>query len=81
MDLKKLQLLPLLPKTTENTGKYLTKSLCNVPHHNHLQMLFQAPQSQYFGIGKITNDQFEDYAKRKGWDKEEAERWLRPNLE
>jgi 5-methyltetrahydrofolate--homocysteine methyltransferase len=39
------------------------------------------PQSHYFGLGKIGKDQLEDYAKRKGMSIEEAERWLRPNLE
>jgi 5-methyltetrahydrofolate--homocysteine methyltransferase len=32
-------------------------------------------------LGKIGKDQLEDYAKRKGMSIEEAERWLRPNLD
>jgi 5-methyltetrahydrofolate--homocysteine methyltransferase len=42
---------------------------------------FSHPQSHYFGLGKIGKDQLEDYAKRKGMSIDEAERWLRPNLE
>lgn len=39
------------------------------------------PQSHYFGLGKIAEDQLKDYAKRKGFSIEEAEKWLRPVLE
>jgi methionine synthase / methylenetetrahydrofolate reductase(NADPH) len=38
------------------------------------------PEAQYFGIGRVGRDQVEDYARRKGWNVEEAERWLSPNL-
>jgi 5-methyltetrahydrofolate--homocysteine methyltransferase len=41
---------------------------------------FSHPEARYFGIGKIDRDQVEDYARRKGWDVETAERWLRPIL-
>ena len=43
-------------------------------------LYFAHPESRYFGVGKIGNDQLEDYAVRKGWTLEEARRWLRPNL-
>jgi 5-methyltetrahydrofolate--homocysteine methyltransferase len=36
--------------------------------------------ARYFNVGKITRDQVEDYARRKGWSLSEAERWLSPNL-
>ena len=36
--------------------------------------------ARYFGVGKIGRDQVEDYAARKGWTPDEAERWLAPNL-
>ncbi len=39
------------------------------------------PESRYFGVGKIERDQVEDYARRKNWTVEEAERWLAPLLE
>jgi 5-methyltetrahydrofolate--homocysteine methyltransferase len=37
--------------------------------------------SNYFGVAKIARDQLEDYAGRRGVSIEQAERWLRPNLE
>ncbi|MGH8235038.1 MAG: methionine synthase [Rhodanobacteraceae bacterium] len=42
---------------------------------------FSHPDSQYFVVGKLTRDQIEDYAKRKGWKLAEAERWLSANLD
>jgi 5-methyltetrahydrofolate--homocysteine methyltransferase len=41
---------------------------------------FSHPESRYFGVGRIERDQIEDYARRKEWTVEEAERWLAPNL-
>jgi 5-methyltetrahydrofolate--homocysteine methyltransferase len=41
---------------------------------------FSHPQSQYFVVGRLAQDQVADYAKRKGWTLPEAERWLGPNL-
>jgi 5-methyltetrahydrofolate--homocysteine methyltransferase len=38
------------------------------------------PESRYFGVGKIERDQVQDYANRKGWSLQEAERWLAPLL-
>ena len=38
------------------------------------------PDARYFGVGRIGRDQLEDYARRKGVELAEAERWLRPNL-
>jgi 5-methyltetrahydrofolate--homocysteine methyltransferase len=43
-------------------------------------LYFSHPDSRYFGVGKIERDQAEDYANRKGWSLEEAERWLAPIL-
>jgi len=42
---------------------------------------FSHPQSTYFGVGKITQDQLEDYAKRKGMSIDEMAKWLSPVLE
>jgi 5-methyltetrahydrofolate--homocysteine methyltransferase len=41
---------------------------------------FGHPESKYFGLGKIGEDQVEDYALRKGVTKDQAEKWLSPNL-
>nr|MBA3401821.1 hypothetical protein [Actinomycetota bacterium] len=38
------------------------------------------PQARYFSVGRIGRDQAVDYARRKGIELAEAERWLRPNL-
>lgn len=65
---------------TANTGIELTDSLAMYPASSVCGWYFSHPQSQYFGIGKILTDQLEDYAKRKDWSMEEAEKWLRPQL-
>ena len=41
---------------------------------------FSHPKASYFAVGKIGKDQVEDYAKRKGWTMEQAEKWLAPIL-
>ena len=41
---------------------------------------FSHPESKYFGLGKISRDQIEDYARRKGMTVESVERWLSSNL-
>jgi 5-methyltetrahydrofolate--homocysteine methyltransferase len=43
-------------------------------------LYFSHPESAYFGVGRIDRDQIEDYARRKGWGVDEAERWLAPIL-
>jgi 5-methyltetrahydrofolate--homocysteine methyltransferase len=43
-------------------------------------LYFSHPESAYFGVGRIDRDQIEDYARRKGWRVEEAEKWLAPIL-
>ena len=42
---------------------------------------FNHPESKYFGVGKVGKDQVSDYAARKGWPVEIAERWLAPYLD
>jgi 5-methyltetrahydrofolate--homocysteine methyltransferase len=43
-------------------------------------LYFAHPKSRYFAVDRITRDQVESYAARKGWTMEYAERWLSPNL-
>ena len=43
-------------------------------------LYFAHPQARYFAVDRITRDQVEDYARRKGMSVAEVERWLRPNL-
>ena len=61
-------------------GMTLTESMAMLPAAAVSGFYFWHPQSQYFGLGRIGRDQLADYARRKGWDLAEAERWLAPNL-
>lgn len=65
----------------EATGIHLTESLAMYPAASVCGWYFSHPQSQYFGVGKIQPDQFEDYLQRKGIGREDMERWLRPVME
>lgn len=65
----------------QTTGITLTESLAMYPAASVCGWYFAHPQSQYFGVGKIKEDQLEDYTKRKGLSLEEITRWLRPILE
>ncbi len=61
-------------------GMTLTESCAMLPGSSVSGYYFWHPQSHYFGLGRIGRDQVEDYARRKGMDIGEAERWLAPNL-
>lgn len=65
----------------ETTGIHLTESLAMYPAASVCGWYFAHPESKYFGVGKINEDQLLDYAARKGMPIEEAKRWLRPILE
>ncbi len=65
----------------EATGITLTESLAMYPASSVSGWYFAHPESKYFGVGKIGEDQLHDYAARKGMSIEEATRWLRPILE
>ncbi len=43
-------------------------------------LYFAHPESRYFAVDRLTRDQVEDYARRKGMSVTEIERWLAPNL-
>ena len=58
----------------------LTESLAMWPAASVSGYYFAHPEAKYFGLGKITEDQLKDYAKRRGVSNEEAEKWLSPNL-
>ncbi|MBI3510453.1 MAG: methionine synthase [Bacteroidetes bacterium] len=58
----------------------LTESLAMYPTAAVSGLYFSNPKSHYFGTGKISKDQVEDYAKRKGMSFEEAQKWLGPIL-
>ncbi|MEM7618955.1 MAG: methionine synthase [Pseudomonadota bacterium] len=64
----------------QDGGVHLTESYAMWPGSAVSGLYFSHPESYYFGVGKIERDQIEDYAKRKGWDIETAEKWLAPIL-
>ncbi|HKJ11358.1 MAG TPA: methionine synthase [Ornithinimicrobium sp.] len=64
----------------EQVGMALTESFAMTPNSAVCGLYFAHPESAYFALGKIARDQVADYAERKGWPLEQAERWLAPNL-
>ncbi|MGI8852406.1 MAG: methionine synthase [Methyloceanibacter sp.] len=62
------------------TGLKLTESFAMWPAAAVSGLYLSHPEARYFGVGKIGRDQVADYAARKGWEIEEAERWLAPIL-
>ncbi|MEY3984319.1 MAG: methionine synthase [Bacteroidota bacterium] len=69
-----------LLQATETCGIQLTESMAMMPAAAVSGWYFAHPEARYFGLGKIGKDQVQDYARRKGWTLEEAERWLNPVL-
>ncbi len=61
-------------------GVTLTESFAMWPGSSVSGLYFSHPESYYFGVGKIEQDQVEDYAERKGMSVAETERWLAPIL-
>ncbi|MHB0918779.1 MAG: methionine synthase [Thiobacillus sp.] len=65
---------------TASIGVVLTENFAMWPGAAVSGFYLSHPDSQYFAVAKIERDQVEDYARRKGWTLQEAERWLAPNL-
>ncbi|MCB1325701.1 MAG: methionine synthase [Spirochaetales bacterium] len=65
---------------SKHTGIDLTESKAMHPAASVCGIYFAHPEARYFGLGQIARDQVEDYARRKGLDLKEMERWLRPVL-
>ncbi len=76
---EKLTLFELL-KAEDNAKMHLTESLAMTPAASVSGFYFAHPESRYFGLGKISKDQVEDYAKRKNMSVDTVERWLGPNI-
>jgi 5-methyltetrahydrofolate--homocysteine methyltransferase len=74
------QLLWDLLGVEERIGVELTESMAMWPGAAVSGWYFSHPESQYFVVGRIGQDQVADYARRKGWTMAEAEKWLAPNL-
>ncbi|QOG89439.1 dihydropteroate synthase [Flavobacterium columnare] len=69
-----------LLKVEETIGVKLTESMAMWPAASVSGYYFANPQSKYFGLGKIKEDQVCDYAKRRGISVEEATKWLAPSI-
>jgi 5-methyltetrahydrofolate--homocysteine methyltransferase len=69
-----------LLQAPKNAGITLTESYAMLPTAAVSGFYFSHPQAQYFATGKVDKEQVADYAKRKGWSVEEAEKWLAPVL-
>ena len=69
-----------LLKVNEHTGISLTENLAMWPASSVCGLYFSHPQSRYFAVGRIGQDQVKDYAKRKQQPLSEIERWLGPVL-
>ncbi len=63
-----------------NTGMILTESFAMWPGAAVSGWYFSHPESRYFAVAQIQEDQRDSYADRKGWDVIEADKWLGPNL-
>jgi 5-methyltetrahydrofolate--homocysteine methyltransferase len=77
--LEKLTIWELL-SVKETIGVELTDSLAMWPAASVSGYYFANEQAKYFGVGKITMEQVEDFANRKKMEISEAKKWLNPNL-
>ena len=75
---EKSKLFAVLDATRQ--GIMLTENFAMLPAASVSGLYFSHPQAKYFNVGRISRDQLESYATRKGMSIEEAERWLGPNL-
>jgi 5-methyltetrahydrofolate--homocysteine methyltransferase len=65
---------------TRTTGITMTESFAMLPTAAVSGLYFGHPQSEYFGVARIGDDQVSDYAARRGLDLDRARQYLRPNL-
>ena len=64
----------------QKIGVTLTESMAMWPSSSVSGYYFANPESKYFGLGKIKQDQVEDYSKRRNTTMEQAQKWLAPNI-
>jgi 5-methyltetrahydrofolate--homocysteine methyltransferase len=64
----------------KGAGMTLTESCAMLPAASVSGLYFAHPESRYFAVDRITREQVEAYAARKGMPVSEVERWLAPNL-
>jgi 5-methyltetrahydrofolate--homocysteine methyltransferase len=75
---EKFKLFDLLDARKQ--GLELTESAAMTPAASVSGLYFSHPEARYFNVGRISRDQVESYAQRKGMPVEEVERWLASNL-
>ena len=75
------QLIWDLLDVEDSIGMQLTESFAMWPGAAVSGWYFSHHDCRYFAVAKIQQDQLQDYAQRKGWSIEEAQKWLLPNLE
>ena len=76
---EKLKIFKIL-NARENIGASLTESMAMSPSSTVSGYYFSHPNSKYFPVGKIQDDQIEDYAKRKNMTTKEVRKWLLSNI-
>ncbi|MGO1246389.1 MAG: methionine synthase [Oceanisphaera sp.] len=64
----------------QRIGMQLTESYAMWPGAAVAGFYFSYPNTRYFAVAQIQEDQLLDYADRKGMSRAEAEKWLAPNL-
>ncbi|MGL5111485.1 MAG: vitamin B12 dependent-methionine synthase activation domain-containing protein, partial [Flavobacterium sp.] len=69
-----------LLNVAEEIGVTLTESMAMWPASSVSGYYFGNPESKYFGLGKIKEDQVIDYAKRRSVSTDVAMKWLNPNI-
>nr|WP_262690234.1 methionine synthase [Kordiimonas aestuarii] len=76
---EKPELFRLLDAEAE-AGIQLTESFAMLPTAAVSGFYFAHPETHYFGVGKVGEDQVAEYADRRGVDTDQIKRWIRPNL-
>jgi 5-methyltetrahydrofolate--homocysteine methyltransferase len=64
----------------KRTGIKLTENMAMLPSASVSGIYIACKDAKYFSVGKILEDQLEDYRRRKGMSRKEAEYWLGPVL-
>ena len=77
--LEKLTIWDLL-NVEQEIGVTLTESMAMWPASSVSGYYFGNPESKYFGLGRIKDDQVIDYAKRRNISTDLAKKWLNPNI-
>jgi len=75
---EKLKVFKLL--NAEKIGVSLTESMAMYPNATVSGYYFSHPESKYFSVGKIQNDQVEDYSERKKQTINKTNKWLSSNI-